>query len=209
MVAVSYTHLTNYGSEPLGSTMWEALVALAYEGEQSLQEGTRDFTSMQNDIWHFVSKYSEKWDSTTWNNKSYDDISKDRQFKLYLYESLDGHQNLLGVDSVEVEIPDKTYEITVSKKDKKGNLIDGAEMEILKEGKTVYCTWITEEGKTCLVKGLNPGSYTLVEKNPPQGYEKADDIIFTITEDGKVFVENKEISDRNIIMIDDLSLIHI
>ena len=74
-------------------------------------------------------------------------------------------------------------------------------MEILKEGKTVYCTWTTEEGKTCLVKGLKPGAYTLVEKNPPQGYEKADDIIFTITENGKVFVENKEISDRNIIMI--------
>ena len=48
------------------------------------------------------------------------------------------NQNLLGIDSVEIEIPeipDKTYEITVSKKDRKGNLIAGAEMEILKEGK--------------------------------------------------------------------------
>lgn len=206
VIGENWFHNTNYGSEPLGSTMWETLVALAYEGEQSLEEGTRDFTSMQNDIWHFVSKYSEKWDGSSWNDKSYDDISKDQKFKLYLYESLDGHQNLLGIDSVEIEIPeipDKTYEITVSKKDRKGNLIAGAEMEILKEGKTVYCTWTTEEGKTCLVKGLKPGAYTLVEKNPPQGYEKADDIIFTITENGKVFVENKEISDRNIIMIDD------
>lgn len=119
VIGENWFHNTNYGWSRLALQCGKPLFALAYEGEQSLEEGTRDFTSMQNDIWHFVSKYSEKWDGSSWNDKSYDDISKDQKFKLYLYESLDGHQNLLGIDSVEIEIPeipDKTYEITVSKK---------------------------------------------------------------------------------------------
>ncbi|MCF0106273.1 MAG: hypothetical protein HUJ53_05885 [Holdemanella sp.] len=92
------------------------------------------------------------------------------------------------------------YEILFSKIDVGGKEIDGATLTV--SGKTADdkkiddITWTTDlkkEPNGHIIK-LEPGKYTLTESQEPLGYEKADSIDFTIDKDGKVFVDNDEVT---------------
>ena len=75
--------------------------------------------------------------------------------------------------------------VEVSKVDITGKEIPGAKLEVLdKDGKTVD-SWISEEGKTHVIRGLRKGEkYTLRETLAPAEYVKAQDIEFTVNADG-------------------------
>lgn len=65
-----------------------------------------------------------------------------------------------------------------------------------------FATWkSTKEEKR--IRGLNPGTYYLVEKIAPTDYETAESIIFTLKEDGALAdKDGKSIVDNKIIMLD-------
>ena len=55
-------------------------------------------------------------------------------------------------------------------------------------------------------ENLVPGTYTLVEVEAPEGYDKANDVIFKITEDGKITDKNGEAFENNTIIVKDTKL---
>lgn len=75
----------------------------------------------------------------------------------------------------------------IRKTDVGGNEIPGAKLEISDaEGKIIE-SWISEAGKVHVVRGLKLGeTYTLRETLAPEGYIKAEEIQFTLNEDGSV-----------------------
>ena len=84
-----------------------------------------------------------------------------------------------------VEMLNELTTVEVSKVDIAGKEIPGAKLEVIdKDGKTVD-SWISEEGKTHVIRGLRKGEkYTLRETLAPAGYVKAQDIEFTVNADG-------------------------
>ena len=61
-------------------------------------------------------------------------------------------------------------EILVTKKSTDGKLLEGAVFELLNSAGTVIATATTGENGTVSFTGIQPGSYTVREKTPPQGY---------------------------------------
>lgn len=81
-----------------------------------------------------------------------------------------------------------THEAVISKLyhgDGGDTLIGGAKLQLLDKDRNVIETWTTENGKTKTITGLQPGKYTLVEEEPPKGYTKSMDVVFTVSEDKK------------------------
>lgn len=83
-----------------------------------------------------------------------------------------------------------TYQTVINKVDQNGAALAGAEFELQKQiGKTESSdgSWITiaavknDAGTTFTFKGLDDGNYKLVETKEPAGYNKMDDIFFTVT----------------------------
>ena len=98
----------------------------------------------------------------------------------------------------------KKYTVDISKVDEQGLALKGVELKIT--GKNIENQEITpieftstESLASC---GLEPGTYTLTEVEAPDGYELSDSIQFSISNDGKVIINNQEQSDRTITMID-------
>lgn len=90
--------------------------------------------------------------------------------------SLDG-----TIDRITME--DKPTVIEVEKQDEKdGKLLGGAVLQILDSAGEIAAEWVSEEGTAHRITGLlNAGeSYILREITPPPGYEKAEDILFTM-----------------------------
>ncbi|MEG0829198.1 MAG: SpaA isopeptide-forming pilin-related protein [Anaerovoracaceae bacterium] len=73
--------------------------------------------------------------------------------------------------------------------------------KIAKTSKGKSLEWKTN-GKTYAIDGLATGSYTLHEKTPPQGYDRAKDISFTIDKSGNVIVSGRAVKENLIIMKD-------
>lgn len=97
-----------------------------------------------------------------------------------------------GVDNVksytyQVNVPNTTKKLIVSKADNSGNPLAGAELELYEAAPDgtkarLVESWITDGTKKAFEK-LGAGSYVLSEKNAPEGYRLADDILFNL-EDG-------------------------
>ena len=94
--------------------------------------------------------------------------------------------NAALVDGV-ITITDKyrRYTVYIKKKDDTYLYVEGAVLAVLDENGSEVERWTTEEG---VVKdlALPMGEYTLTEISAPDGYEKADDITFTVKADGTV-----------------------
>lgn len=90
----------------------------------------------------------------------------------------------------------KNYKVTFSKQDVNGKDLKGAVVQVL-QNNTVVKTWNT--GIEQVIE-LTPGDYIFKELSAPDGYLKAEDIVFKVSNDGKVIVEN-QIVDK-VIMVD-------
>ena len=73
----------------------------------------------------------------------------------------------------------------ISKVDIAGKEIPGAKLEVFDKDGNVIDSWTSKEGKIHIIRGLIRGeTYTLREILAPAGYVKAQDIEFTVNEDG-------------------------
>ena len=204
-IGEEWFHTTDFGFSPIGSDMREALITLAVEGTAAMEAGTIDYDTLQQDIWHFTNHYSDPFENESfWANKSFDKIENHDSMKLYLYESLEGKQNVLSIEGVETPEPEpepETFSVVISKQSEDGIEIAGAELVISDGTGKHVAEWTSEEGKSHTVSGLLPGSYKLSELESPKGFLKAEPISFMIEEDGKILVNNKEVSE--VIMVDE------
>lgn len=107
--------------------------------------------------------------------------------------------------STNVEFKD-TYEskhdVTIKKTDVGGKEIEGAKLTIKDSNDKLVEEWTSIEGQDHIVK-LEAGTYTLTETTAPKGYEQAESITFTVTEDGKVKVNDSEVTE--VTMVDKYS----
>lgn len=94
----------------------------------------------------------------------------------------------------------KTFPVSILKQDPEGNYVAGAVLQI-KKGGTVVHEWTTAENKTEITE-LAPGSYTLHEASAPSGYLTAEDIAFTVGNDGTITTDEPV---SQIVMIDQKS----
>ncbi|MGT2828800.1 SpaA isopeptide-forming pilin-related protein [Streptococcus hillyeri] len=81
----------------------------------------------------------------------------------------------------------ETKDVVISKVNLGGEELEGAEIEISKDGKVVE-KWTSE--KTAKTIKLEAGDYIFHEKVAPNGYLKVTDITFTVSEDGQVTVKD-------------------
>ena len=86
---------------------------------------------------------------------------------------------------------DRSKPVCVSKTDKDGKIIAGAKLSVLDSVKNVIVSWTTVEDEDKQIS-LNPGNYILHEDEAPVGYELAEDIPFSVDENGTVLVNGKE-----------------
>ncbi|MBQ9157585.1 MAG: choice-of-anchor A family protein [Eubacterium sp.] len=92
--------------------------------------------------------------------------------------------------------------VTIRKVDPEGNLLTGAVLEI-REASGRLVGQFTTEGSEVSFK-LDPGSYTLTEAEVPAGYQKAEDIAFSIDKDGILTIGDKITENVVIEMVDRL-----
>ena len=93
--------------------------------------------------------------------------------------------------SVNVEgigVTDQKTKVSISKTEIAGEKeLPGCEMELYDESNHLIHSWISGESPEDLSAFLEPGkTYQLVENNPTPGYSYAEDITFTVNEDGTV-----------------------
>ena len=69
--------------------------------------------------------------------------------------------------------------------------------------KNTTISFVTVAKFKSVVKGLEPGVYTLTELTAPKGYVVAESITFTLTDEGKVFIGKTECENSEVVMIDD------
>lgn len=107
-------------------------------------------------------------------------------------------------DDIETFIDELGVVVKFLKTDEDGKKLSGATIQILDEaGKIMYEYETTDTAY--LEKGFKIGhTYTMKETKAPEGYSKAEDVVFTIMQDGSVSYEGKdEKSDYNeVVMID-------
>ena len=82
-----------------------------------------------------------------------------------------GHPNKLKSASLDFEL--SLGEIQVTKKASDGTLLKGAVFELLNSAGTVIATATTNAKGIATFASLQPGSYTVREKTPPQGFKLA------------------------------------
>ena len=88
-------------------------------------------------------------------------------------------------ETITKTVEDEVITVDVEKQDEYGNKLGGAKLQVLDKNKAVVATFeSTEEIKQ--IKKLATGTYTLHEEYAPKGFEKAQDIEFTITPQGKI-----------------------
>lgn len=189
--SVGYLNSDNTGYEPLGSNLREALITLLYYGPQIYDLSTDSgYTNLQNDIWHFTNRYSSPWDNKAkWEGKTFSTIPNHDSYELYVYVSHMGRQNMITTESI--KSPNHDIEIlktTSSKDNKETRPLANAKLKLT--GPKSY--EITSGTKAASVS-VPAGSYTLSETKAPDGYSKADDIKFTVTEDGKLMQGDQEV----------------
>ncbi len=121
----------------------------------------------------------------------------DNGLDIWVYDSVDdSFQDVIGTLI--------TYtDVDVAKTDSDGNDLSGATLQVIDWNGNVVSEWITD-GTVHNVTHLYPGmSYTLHEFSAPDGYDKASDISFTVSEDGTLDASGTD----TLIMVDNESVI--
>lgn len=102
-----------------------------------------------------------------------------------------------------VVMKDSPTEVTISKKAVSGtDELAGAKLQIInsKTGKAVY-EWTSTEVARVISK-ISAGNYLLREESAPEGYYKAAEIPFVVTDRGEVTIGGEAVKDNHITMID-------
>ncbi len=81
-----------------------------------------------------------------------------------------------------LEVTDELTKTVIEKVDEKGRPVKGSHLQIINENGEVVREFITD-GKAYVIEGLLHGTYTLHEVSAPNGYELAEDIKFTVTDE--------------------------
>ena len=112
---------------------------------------------------------------------------------------------------VSLDIENDATEVKISKKDITDNQeLPNAELKILVDNDerdvatTVYgesLSW-TSGTEAKEIKGLPAGDYILREETAPDGFTVAEEMKFTVTEDGKVIVDGKDADGNTVTMLD-------
>ncbi len=124
-------------------------------------------------------------------------------YKINLFASNNGkYQHLIGTKynpenlyyTIKME-DEKGHPVTFSKTELNGTEeLPGATLKVVKgenpDGTDVVEAWTSTEKQHVIT--LVAGIYTMVETQAPQGYEVAESITFTVTEDGKVQIANSD-----------------
>lgn len=104
-----------------------------------------------------------------------------------------------GKDSQTVVMHDDyiSYDVSVQKTNKNGTRLNGAKLKVtgVESGSGSEITpqeW-TSSKDGVKVLSLKPGKYVLSEVEPPAGYNKTDDVSFTVDTSGKVFVNDSKV----------------
>ena len=97
--------------------------------------------------------------------------------------------------------PRTKTEITIRKvgSDDANTDLAGAKLAV-KQGNRVIKEWTTIN--TAHILSLSAGTYTLCETEAPDGYEVAADIVFHVTDDGKLLINEREVSTLTVTMTD-------
>lgn len=95
-------------------------------------------------------------------------------------------------ETIAKTVKDEKIKINVEKQDEYGNVLSGANLQILDRNNNIIKTW-TSEDNIEVIEGLSVGEYTLHENYAPTGFVKAEDIQFTVTEQGKVLLDGVEV----------------
>ncbi len=100
---------------------------------------------------------------------------------------------------VRLEITDRKTRVVIGKRnfEHPGQWVAGAEMAVYKTegrdetgqyvtGEEPEMTWVTGKEETRVLEGLTAGqTYVLTEKKAPEGYEKMEPVVFTLSSDGR------------------------
>lgn len=88
------------------------------------------------------------------------------------------------------------------KHDEEGNPLSGAKLQVVDAAGNLMYEWESSL-EPFVEKGFRKGeTYIMQETEAPEGYGKAEDIQFTINEDGTVSYEGKEEKNNEVIMVD-------
>lgn len=189
-----YLNSDNTGYAPLGNNMKEALITLLYYGPQIYDINTQEgYDNLQHDIWHFTNHYSDSWaNADKWSGKTFQSIPNHDSYELYVYVSSSGRQNMITTDSIPVpETP--THEVKILKTAVSAS---GQDLGTLAKAKLLLRgpkSYRITSGTQAAVLSLPAGDYTLSETEAPAGYTTAEDVKFTVTDDGKIMMDGKEV----------------
>lgn len=92
-------------------------------------------------------------------------------------------------------------DVKILKTDENRKELPGAKLQILDAEGNIVKEWTTEETEHTIK--LAVGTYTLREKEAPEKYEKAEDIIFVVNKDGTISVKGEKV---DIIVMEDAKI---
>lgn len=92
----------------------------------------------------------------------------------------------------EIELTNIKNTITINKKwnDK---LIENAELSIINAKTDKIISKFITQGDECVYRGLPAGEYILREENPPTGFNKAEDIKFSVNKYGECYINSEKV----------------
>ena len=168
-----------------------------YDGYRIIQSEFRYQMGQIND-YSIDNSIKERRDSLrSYVNDSSHDYEINQRLTMTIYAAKS--TKIQNVITAKLKKAPKNYKVTLDKQDVKGNDLQGAVVQVL-QNNIVVKTWNT--GIEQVIE-LAPGDYIFKELSAPDGYLKAEDIVFKVRNDGKVIVEN-QIVDK-VIMVDKYS----
>ena len=129
----------------------------------------------------------------------------DSEGKVYITDT--NPKTLVGIDGIVMKdakapVTPTEYNVTIRKvgSDKTDANLSGATLAVKKKDGPLVEQWVTDN--TVHTLKLEPGIYILYEVDAPDGYEKAAEIEFTITTDGKLTINNETVEILTVTMTD-------
>ncbi|MDE7367147.1 MAG: hypothetical protein K2N24_07320, partial [Lachnospiraceae bacterium] len=102
---------------------------------------------------------------------------------------------------------------SISKQNIAGEEVPGATLTVTAKDDKSFATltWVSGEEPRYFESGFfQPGvTYVLTETNAPAGYAYSESVEFRLDEDGKIYVNGKLITNKKVIMVDDLITVYI